>query len=74
MLIFCRSDRGGAVVSFLNPRLNGKPRVVHLNCTLMAHRMCGEAGESVKESIMGHCKVIEDMLNEVYLKRKGGWH
>ena len=30
---------------FLNPRLNGKPRVVHLNCTLMA---CGDglsAGE-----------------------------
>lgn len=26
-------------MSFLNPRLNGKPRVVHLNCTLMA---CGE--------------------------------
>ena len=26
-------------MSFLNPRLNGKPRVVHLNCTLMA---CGD--------------------------------
>ena len=38
------------------------------------HRMCGEAGESVKKSIMGQCKVIEDMLNEVYLKRKEGWH
>ena len=26
-------------MSFLNPRLNGKPRVVHLNCALMA---CGD--------------------------------
>ncbi len=26
--------RYGIIASFLNPRLNGKPRVVHLNCTL----------------------------------------
>lgn len=30
--------RQGTIASFLNPRLNGKPRVVHLYCTLMA---CG---------------------------------
>ena len=29
----------GTIASFLNPRLNVKPRVVHLNCALMA---CGD--------------------------------
>ena len=33
-------------MSFLNPRLNGKPRVVHLNCALMA---CGDCGVATKE-------------------------
>lgn len=36
--------RERTVASFLNPRLNGKPRVVHLNCTLMA---CGDRGSLV---------------------------
>lgn len=36
----------GPLCHFLNPRLNGKPRVVHLNCTLMA---CGNGGFDVKK-------------------------
>lgn len=36
-------------MSFLNPRLNGKPRVVHLNCALMA---CGDYCVDTKEKLV----------------------
>lgn len=39
--------RQGTIASFLNPRLNGKPRVVHLNCTLMA---CGDSLSADKKN------------------------
>ena len=44
---FYRS-RKGPLCHFLNPRLNVKPRVVHLNCTLMA---CGDSCSFVPTKI-----------------------
>ena len=45
---FYRS-RKGPLCHFLNPRLNVKPRVVHLNCTLMA---CGVRNTAPKEKYL----------------------
>lgn len=42
----------GTIVSFLNSRLNGKPRFVHLNYTLMA---CGDVRIIVQTKVNAAC-------------------
>lgn len=46
----------GTVASFLNPRLNGKPQVVHLNFTLMA---CGNSEPRKHAMIVSNLNIAQ---------------